>query len=265
MTGIERRGFTLGLAGAAAVSGIGSVLAQVSAKDEGKGSIVTKRIGLIGGLALRAGVFYYEQLLQRFNARRETLDLVLYHADVKQVLAAIGSGDKAALGKYLGTLANQLFDGGAGLVAVSAVAPHLAIKEISAQARGPVVNVLETIGSGLNSEKLRRVAIFGNRAVMQTNIFGAVPEEMVVKLPPDRLEAVHNTYNDIALNGKRGSSKEVAFLDEVAQEAIKAGAEAIVLAGTDLSSFYAEKKPDFRFLDVAQLHIDQIVSLTIGR
>lgn len=265
MTGIERRSFTLGLAGAAAVSGIGSVLAQVPAKDERKGSIVTKRIGLIGGLALRAGVFYYEQLLQRFNARGESLDLILYHADVKQVLSAIGSGDKAVLGKYLGSISNQLFAGGAGLVVVTAIAPHLAIKEISGEAKGSVVNVLETIAPGLDAAGLKRVAIFGNRAVMQTNIFGAIRDEMVVKLSPDRLEQVHNMYNDIALNGKRGSPKEVAFLNEVAQEAIKDGADAIVLAGTDLSSFYADKKPDFRSLDLAQLHIDQIVALTIGK
>ena len=40
----------------------------------------------------------------------------------------------------------------------------------------------------------------------------------------------------------------------------KQGVQAIVLAGTDLSSFYAEQKPDYPYLDVAQLHIDQLIA-----
>ncbi|MFT4728609.1 MAG: aspartate racemase [Granulosicoccus sp.] len=35
--------------------------------------------------------------------------------------------------------------------------------------------------------------------------------------------------------------------------------EAIVLAGTDLSSFYADEPPSFPILDVASLHIEQIM------
>jgi aspartate/glutamate racemase len=69
----------------------------------------TKKIGLIGGLALRAGVFYYEQILKRHTAAERPLKLVLSHADVNTVLACVGGGDRAGLGQYLGTLANELW------------------------------------------------------------------------------------------------------------------------------------------------------------
>ncbi len=41
-------------------------------------------------------------------------------------------------------------------------------------ARGPLVNVLELIPAGLASAGLRRVAVFGNRAVMETNVYGSI-------------------------------------------------------------------------------------------
>jgi aspartate/glutamate racemase len=275
----HRRDIVLGLAGAAALaplpamsqsagSGAATTTAQNSSVSPSTGTKQTqsseprstKKIGLIGGLALRAGVFYYEQLLQRYNARGETLELLLSHADVKKVLTFVGAGDKAGLGRYLGTLSNELFDAGASLVAVTAVAPHLAIKEISQSARGPVVNVLDSIVDGLQAAGVKRVAVFGNRAVIQTDIFGALPKEMVVKLEPSVLESVHSMYNDIALHGKRGTRPETEYLSKVAHELIeKGGAQAIVLAGTDLSSFYAEQRPDYPSVDVAQLHIDQIM------
>ena len=224
---------------------------------------LSNRIGLIGGLALRAGVFYYEQILQRYNAHKKPLDLVLCHADVAKVLGHVGTGDRAGLGNYLGTLANELFDAHAKLVAVTAVAPHLAIKEICQVARGAVVDALESIMPGFQAAGYRRVAIFGDRAVMQTHIFGAIPEKSVVRLEPSVIDDIHTMYSDIALQRKRGTKHEMEHLSRIARALIeKQGAQAIVLAGTDLSSFYAEQKPDYPFLDTAQLHIEQIMRLS---
>jgi aspartate/glutamate racemase len=163
--------------------------------------------------------------------------------------------------RHLGSLTNELFAAGAQTVAVTAVAPHLAIDEIKKVSKGPIINVLDAIADGLTSAGLERVAIFGNRAVMNSDIFGSVPEKMVVKLAPEVIQVVHDTYNNIALHGKRGTPAEVEYFGNLARDLIeKRGAQAIVLAGTDLSSFYAEQRPDFPFLDVAQLHIEQILA-----
>jgi aspartate racemase len=219
----------------------------------------TKKIGLIGGLAFRAGVFYYDQIQQRYTAQHQKLSLVLGHADVGTVLACVGTGNKAGLGSYLGSLANELFDAGAELVAVTAVAPHLAMNEVSQAARGPIVNVLELINPGLKVAGVDRVAVLGNRAVMETDVFGPLPKQNVIRLAPAVMEAVHTTYNDIALHGKRGTEPEVAYLKSVAEQAVRDGAQAILLAGTDRSSFYAEQPPTYPFVDVARLHIDEII------
>ena len=71
---------------------------------------------------------------------------------------------------------------------------------------------------------------------------------------------MHKAYGDIALHGKRGSQPETRFLEDVARDVIgQGGAQAILLAGTDLSSFYAEQPPTYPVLDLARLHIDEIV------
>ncbi|MEH6525897.1 MAG: aspartate/glutamate racemase family protein [Sneathiella sp.] len=231
-------------------------------KDREIVSFYSGHIGLIGGLAFRAGIFYYDQILRHYNEAGKKLDLSIRHADVNTVLAHVGKGDPVGLGSYLSGLANELFDAGVDHVTVTAVAPHLAIDEISKNSNGPIVNLLETVRPILNDLGLERVAIFGNRAVLLTDMFGAVPEKSVVKLNPDVLETVHETYNDIALFGKRNTPVEVEYLNGVADNLMRQGAQAIILAGTDLSSFYSEVPPEFPHIDMAKLHVEQILTRT---
>ena len=218
-----------------------------------------RKIGLIGGLAFRAGVFYYDQLAQRYSTQNRRLELTLSHADVGTVLACVNAGDNAELGEYLGSLANALFDAGADLVAVTAVAPHFAICDIARVAKGPIVSVLDSILGSLQAAGIERVAVFGNRVVIETDVFGIIPTEMIVPLERSQIEEIHTSYNDIALTGKRGTQHELQLLERVARDVLTRGAQTILLAGTDLSSFYAGKPPTYPSVDVAQLHIDDII------
>lgn len=224
-----------------------------------------RKIGLIGGLATRAGIFYYEQIQQRLATRQPALQLMLNHADVTRVLSHVSADDRSGLGQYLGDLANELADAGCEIVAITAVAPHLAISEIASVARIPLANVLDAIPAGLAAARVNRVAVFGNRVAMQSNVFGAVPDCMVAQLDRNALDWVHETYNEIAIRGKRATQPEMKELGRLAHQLMRAEkVQAILLAGTDLSSFYADQKPDFPFVDVAQLHIDQVIDLSIG-
>lgn len=221
-----------------------------------------QKIGLIGGLATRAGIFYYEEIQKRLSARRQPFELVLNHADVSRVLPFVGAGDREGLGSYLGSLANDLAAAGCKIVAITAVAPHMAISQVAAVARVPVADVLKVVPTGLAEAGVERVAIFGNRAAITTNVFGAARDESIVRLEEVEIEWIHSTYNEIALHGKRGTGPEIRAISALAHRLMETrGAQAILLAGTDLSSFYADQKPDFPFIDVAQCHIDQIIRL----
>ncbi len=223
------------------------------------------KVGLIVGLAFRAGVFYYDQIVRKIVERDITPEIMLNHADAGKVLKLVGERDKDKLGVYLGTLANELFAGGAELVAITAVAPHVAIEEIQRVALGPIVDVLGVVADGIAAAGLDRVAVFGNRAVIETDIFGAVPQTAVVRLSPGDVDRVHATYSDIALQGKCGTQPETDLLRAVARGLVDGrGTQAIVLAGTDLSSFYADTVPDYPFLDVARRHVDEIVRRAVS-
>jgi len=70
-----------------------------------------RKTGLIGGLALRAGVFYYEQIQKKLDSSQSSLQLILNHADLLRVSSYVSAADRNGLGTYLGGLANELVDG----------------------------------------------------------------------------------------------------------------------------------------------------------
>ncbi len=222
-----------------------------------------RQIGLIGGLAVNAGVYYYQELARRHASNAErSMKLMLIHADIDNVLAFVASGDRHRLAVYLAGLIDQLEAGGCSAIAITAVAPHICIDELRSITTTQLIDILELTRSYVeNVLPYDRIAIFGNKAVVATNVFGAVAEAKVVKPSNRTLEKIHATYNEIALSGKRGSEDEYRALDELAAELRSQGAEAILLAGTDLSSFYATRPPGYQFVDLAQLHIEAIAKL----
>lgn len=216
-------------------------------------------IGLVGGLAVNAGVLYYEELARRFAAEGRTLHLVLAHADVRTVLPFVASGDANGLARYLSDVVARLHGAGCSAAAITAIAPHVCIEDLQGLVSIPLIDVLSVLRSFARSElRQERVAIFGNGAVVRTNVYGALDGERVVRPPDATIERIHDIYNSIAMLGKRGTETEYRALEEIAAELATMGAEAIVLAGTDLASFYKERPPKFPFIDVAGLHIDAI-------
>ena len=221
------------------------------------------QIGLIGGLAMNAGMFYYHELARRHADADVPLKLLLAHASVHVVLRFVSRDDRDSLARYLAELVVQLQAGGCAAVAITAVAPHLCVDELRERSEIPIIDLLAIVRDVVDHAlPYRRVAIFGNKAVIETNIFGSVDASKVVAMPQATIDRIHELYSGIALLGKRGSDEEFCELDAIAVQLRSEGAEAILLAGTDLSAFYSGRPPSYPFVDLAQLHIDAITKLT---
>jgi aspartate racemase len=219
-------------------------------------------IGLVGGLATNAGAFYYKELVKRANDRDTNLQIILIHADLPRVLRYIAGSDRAGLAGYFAGLSTQLQAAGCTTYAIAAVAPHICIEELRPISALPIIDILELIRDfATSSSAHERFAIFGNRASIVSNVFGSIDASRVIAPEPAVIERIHEIYSGIALFGKQGAEPEYRVLDEIANALRRQGATAILLAGTDLSSFYLERPPQFPIVDAARLHIDAISSV----
>jgi aspartate racemase len=216
-------------------------------------------VGIIGGLGVGATVHYYEKITAACTARKIVPELIFNHADANAGQAFVRAGRLDQLGDYLKPYIEQLATAGAEAVAIPAVTPHIAIAEIKARTKVPLINIMETLGAGLRAKKLRRVALFGTIYTMQGSLWGQVTDVEIVKPQPDEMTFLGEAYQRL-LDTQTPAPGDVDRLREIAATLQKRdGVEAILLAGTDLAVIFNEANAGFPAIDVARLHIDAIV------
>jgi aspartate racemase len=221
-------------------------------------------VGIIGGLGVGATVHYYEKIAAACGARGVVPNLLINHADANTGQAFVRAGRLDQVGDYLAPYIDQLAAGGAEAVAIPAVTPHIAIAEIKARTRVPLINIMETLGAELRAKKLKRVALFGTIYTMQGSLWGQVSDVEIVKLQPDEMTFAGAAYQRL-LDTRVPAPGDVDRFREIAATLQKRdGVEAILLAGTDLTVIFDEANAGFPCIDVARPHIDAIVARLVS-
>jgi len=143
-----------------------------------------RNLGLIGGLGPGATVCYYREL-----TKAQAGEFTIIQADMDRVVGAVQRGDRMGLARYFAHLIGRLAQGGAEVAAISAVTPHICIRELEPISPLPLVNIVEETAKEIRARGHRRVALFGTRYVVESRMFGML--EGVEVVVPEQVEAIH--------------------------------------------------------------------------
>jgi aspartate racemase len=221
-------------------------------------------LGLVGGLGVGATVHYYEKLAKAHEARGCALDVVIAHAETPRVFEYVQAGDRNGLAEYLNGYIRRLKAAGAEVAAIPAVTPHFCMRELGAMSQLPVVNIFPPLVRELAARGAKRVAVFGTRFVIESAIFGELGATENIQWKPHEVDLIHKTYVEIARTG-HGTEQQHSELTDLARTMVKRdGADAIILAGTDLALLFNESNTDFPCVDCAALHIQAIMRKLLG-
>jgi aspartate racemase len=215
-------------------------------------------LGLIGGLGPGATVLYYRELIAAIEKRGRAPRLLIAHADINKVYAAVTAKDYDALAEYLAGLVGNMAAGGAELTAIVAATPHICAPQLVALSPLPLVNMLSEVAAAVRARGHKRVALLGTRFTVETRMFGSLGDIEVVMPQPDEIDQIHHIYMDIVAG--RGTEAQNDELRGLAHKFIaRDGAQAVLLAGTDLSISLNVNNAGFPAIDCARVHIDAIV------
>ena len=221
-------------------------------------------LGLLGGLGVGATIHYYRSLAQAHAARGQALDLVMAHAETELVFDFVRAGDRVGLAGYLAAFADRLRAAGAELIALPAVTPHFCEAELAGLSPLPIVSIFPPLQKEIASRKIKRVAVFGTRFVIESQIFGMLCDVEFRHPLPDEVESIHQTYTELAEQGK-GTQEQFLHLSRLAHTLLQRDrVDAILMAGTDLSLLFNKANTDFPHIDCAALHIQHILDAMIG-
>ena len=217
-------------------------------------------IGLIGGLGVGAAIHYYHALAAAHDDARQPMRLVMDHASITRVAAYASAGDRQGLAEYLAGFLARLELAGATIGVVPAVTPHLCIDELKAIAPIPLVDITEVVREHLIERKLSRVALFGTRFVVESNLYGRLKGIDVVRPQDAEVDFIHDAYTNLARTGVANADDRIAFTRLAETLRTRDGVEAILLAGTDLAVMFDASNTPFAHVDCAGAHIAAILS-----
>ncbi|HKQ76123.1 MAG TPA: aspartate/glutamate racemase family protein [Blastocatellia bacterium] len=216
-------------------------------------------IGLIGGIGPAATEFYYRNLVRAHVAAGSAMELTIVHADSRELIQNMSDNAPEKQAEIFLRFTRRLQGAGAEAVAVTSIAGHFCIREFEALSPLPVINAIPEIEAELVNCGLRRVGLLGTRVVMQSRLYGGVSAVEVVMPQGGDLDATHNAYIAMATAGQADDQQRQLLFSVGNELCQKQGAEAVVLAGTDLFLAFEGRECGFPTIDSARVHIDALV------
>jgi aspartate racemase len=213
-------------------------------------------LGLIGGLGPAATVYYYRGLIAAHAAAGSRARMLIAQADVDRARPMAEAGDLDGLARYLNGFIEQLAAGGAELTAIVAITPHICAAQLVKLSRLPLIDMVTEVDAAVRARGWKRIALFGTKSTVGSKMFGRLGVDVVMP-KPDEIQRIHDSYIDVVYG--RDTPATIDGLRELAHTLMKRdGAEAVLLAGTDLSTVMNEKSAGFPTLDCAGVHIAAI-------
>jgi aspartate racemase len=221
-------------------------------------------IGLIGGIGVAATVVYYQRLTAAAAARGVSrLELTIAHGEIQELIRNNLADLRAEQAQAFLPLATRLKDAGCDCLALSSLGAHFCLAELAALSPLPIVSAVAPLDAYFVERGIKRIGLLGTRVVMRTRLYGQLVHTDAIALD-DEIEILGQTYQDVAVAGTCSTAQRERFLD-AGRRMTAAGADAIVLAGTDLNLAFDGLDPGYTVIDALDVHVAVLADLAAGR
>ena len=219
-----------------------------------------KTIGLIGGMSWRSSMLYYRFLNEeaaRLLGGFHSAESIMYSVDSQAIAELQHSGDWEEATRVLVSAAQALQTAGAELLLICSNTMHLMADDVAAQVDIPLLHSADVISRTLSKKRIERVGFLGTRFTMDRPFYIErlqAGHRCQVLLPPDEhREEIHRiVYEELTLEEVLPSSR--ATYVDVINGLVREGAEAIVLACTEMSILITSSDVSVELLDTTELH-----------
>ena len=219
----------------------------------------TRTLGLIGGMSWHSTATYYRLLNEAVAAERgghASARIVLQSLDFSEIRACQVAGDWARAAALLAEAGRRCVDGGADVVAICTNLMHKVAPEVEAAIDVPLLHIADAVAAEAERNGWSRLGILGTRWVMEEPFYAdrlaRHGKQAVVPDAADR-ELVDRVVFDELTQGKVTETSRAAYLDVVRRLA-EQGAEAVVLACTEIGLLIGPDDSPLPIIDSAEVH-----------
>lgn len=221
-------------------------------------------IGLIGGIGVASTVVYYQRLTAAVAQMGGAAEITIVHADVHTLIRNNLADDRDAQAKVYADLIDRLKAAGADCAAITSLGGHFCFDETVPLSSLPLVSGVTPLDPYFAAQGIKKVGLLGTKVVMDTKLYGQLETTASVVLT-NEIELLGQTYLDMAVAGRCTSQQRDLFLDAGRRMVSDLGADAVVLAGTDLNLAFGTDDVGYRVIDALDVHVDLLAQLATGR
>ena len=221
-------------------------------------------IGLIGGIGPAATIAYYDRLTRLARDAGRPLELTIEQADMAELLANLGADRREEQAATYARLIDRLRAAGADCAAITSIGGQFCFAETERISSLPLVSSVASLDHHLAGAGLRRIGLLGAEVVMRTRLYGQLTRTETVILDGD-LVALGQTYVDIAGQGACTDEQRTTLFEAGRSMIEGQGAEAVVLAGTDLGLAFDAHDPGYPVVDALDVHVAVLADLALDR
>jgi len=171
----------------------------------------------------------------------------------------VGREDLKGAAQYLLAEVTALAHGGADVGLFAANMPHLVFDQVARESPIPLLSIVEAACAAVRELGLTQVGLLGHRLTMQGHFYPAVFSRHGIELctpdPPEQAY-VHDSYMAELVAGVFRSDTRQRILAIAHHLAQRDGAQAVILAGTELPLLLRDVTDGaVPLLDTAKIHV----------
>jgi aspartate racemase len=220
-------------------------------------------IGLIGGIGPAATVVYYQRLTASMREASRRLELTIVQADVQELISNGIADRRDAQAMVYAALIERLKAAGAECAAITSIGGHFCFAETLQISSLPLVSAVAPLDSHFAGAGLRRVGLLGTETVMRTLLYGQLVRTEAVS-PDEDLLALGRVYQDVASSGACTDGQRARLIEAGRRMVREQGAEAVILAGTDLGLAFDGHDAGYPVIDALDVHVAVLADLATG-
>lgn len=217
-------------------------------------------IGLIGGIGVAATVVYYQRLTSRIEQMGGKADLTIVHTDVHELLRNNLADKRQEQAEVYAKLIDRLKGAGADCVAITSLGGHFCFKETARISSLPLVSAVDPLDRYFAGNGIKTVGLLGTRVIMKTRAYGQLVKTKAVVLE-DEIDLIGTAYQDMAIAGTCTDEQRALFLEAGQRLVSDCGADAVVLAGTDLNLAFDGADCGYPVIDALDIHVELLAQL----
>jgi aspartate racemase len=224
-----------------------------------------RTLGIIGGMSWESTAQYYALINRGVRDRLGGLHsapLIISSCDFAPIEELQMAGKWDDLAEVLKNTARKLEGAGAEGVLIATNTMHEVADHVASCVSIPLLHIADALGEALTEDGFQAVGLLGTRFTMERpfyiqrlrsgfGIMAQIPDEQ------DR-ETIHTVIYEELCRGITKSASRGAYV-RIMEELVNKGAQAIVLACTEIGLLVSGKDTDLPLYDTTSIHADAAV------